>query len=226
MGMEVMRGEHDRDARNHDSIVLARHVTPEAAASPGARSSASGMPGQRASASGPAPGAGRASTGGGTTASAGGAAASPTATATNCNLRVTSMKTAKTYQLLSQTTRSALGFYVASHRYMFNVKALQGMLVDPAAFHADVYLQGGCGWMAGAQQRHGMAPRQHPPCSMLGGRQEAARSPPLAERRALCTARAGCCGAARVPTSLQQRHASTPSAARPQAPPRSPTHGT
>eukprot|EP00198_Chlamydomonas_reinhardtii_P002517 XP_001691853.1 predicted protein [Chlamydomonas reinhardtii] len=52
------------------------------------------------------------------------------------------MRTVKSYKLLSSTAANPQGFYIATHRYAFSVKALQRMLVDPGAFHADVYLQG------------------------------------------------------------------------------------
>ncbi|KAG2489618.1 hypothetical protein HYH03_011898 [Edaphochlamys debaryana] len=136
MALEVMMGEREREARLHDSLVLSRltrntaHGPSPAAAAALARPSSAGS--QH-----------------GTNGSAGGAAkdASPTRTGAaggpvNCNLRVSSMRTVKSYKLLQTTASSAHGFYVATHRYMFSVKALQRMLVDPSAFHADVYLQG------------------------------------------------------------------------------------
>lgn len=46
-------------------------------------------------------------------------------------------------RLFTPTCSGPQGFYISTHRYVFSIKALQRMLVDPSAFHADVYLQGG-----------------------------------------------------------------------------------
>ncbi|KAG2448232.1 hypothetical protein HYH02_006817 [Chlamydomonas schloesseri] len=125
MAVEVMMGEREREARLHDSVVLSRLTR---------NTGASG-------ASGPAQGYSRGSATMPPSTSPSGAGEPPLAPA-NCNLRVSSMRTVKSYKLLSSTAANPHGFYIATHRYAFSVKALQRMLVDPAAFHADVYLQG------------------------------------------------------------------------------------
>ncbi|EFJ42867.1 hypothetical protein VOLCADRAFT_119275 [Volvox carteri f. nagariensis] len=119
MAVEVAMGEREREARLHDSLVLARGSVVAASAAAAVMGTAAASGGGDAVASG---------------------AISPSGP-TNCNLRPSSMRTVKSYKLLQTTASSPHGFYIATHRYVFNVRALQGMLVDPAAFHADVYLQ-------------------------------------------------------------------------------------
>ncbi|KXZ56979.1 hypothetical protein GPECTOR_1g884 [Gonium pectorale] len=159
MAVEVMHGEREREARLHDSVILARTARSASAAggsasaassssSPTGSRPGSGHPGHAGSSSGIAATAGSVTAAGG--GSGGGAASGGSSGAvspgrggppSNCNLRPSSMRTAKSYQLLSSTATSPHGFYIASHRYVFSVKALQKLLVDPRAFHADVYLQ-------------------------------------------------------------------------------------
>ena len=130
MSVEVMMGEREREARLHDSVVLSRLTRNTGPPGPtGLSRPSSAAPGSHA----PAASASASSPGGG-----GGGPPQPT----NCNLRVSSMRTVKSYKLLSSTAANPQGFYIATHRYAFSVKALQRMLVDPGAFHADVYLQG------------------------------------------------------------------------------------
>ncbi len=126
MAMEVLPGEHEREARLHDSVVLSRLTRrAEAARAPGPASrpasakSAVGVysppstpgpsmdgrtsaPPPRVTAPGtlggaPGTGAGGGGSGGGP---GGGGMSGP---GPNCNLRVSSMRTVKSYQLLRQT---------------------------------------------------------------------------------------------------------------------------
>ncbi|GIL86770.1 hypothetical protein Vretimale_15639 [Volvox reticuliferus] len=140
MAVEVAMGEREREARLHDSLVLAR--LPRQAGSAGgactlttAPSSAVGS--RQCSIVAASATVTAAATSCGSNHGGGGVLPGPT----NCNLRPSSMRTVKSYKLLQTTASSPHGFYIATHRYVFSVKALQRMLVDPAAFHADVYLQ-------------------------------------------------------------------------------------
>lgn len=125
MAVEVVAGEQERDARNHDSVVLSRSSShqPTATSSSGSPSSAGPVRPVSRGSIGSMSTSGSCSIPGTPGAAANGAAAG--AHASNCNLRVSSMKTARAYQLLHATASSPHGFYVATHRYMFSVKALQ-----------------------------------------------------------------------------------------------------
>ncbi|GLI69288.1 hypothetical protein VaNZ11_013871, partial [Volvox africanus] len=141
MAVEVTMGEREREARLHDSLVLAR--LPRQAGSTGdactpTTAPSSAVSSRQGSIVAVSAAMVAAAAGGGTSQGGGGISLpSPT----NCNLRPSSMRTVKSYTLLQTTASSPHGFYIATHRYVFSVKALQRMLVDPAAFHADVYLQ-------------------------------------------------------------------------------------
>ncbi|GLC69880.1 hypothetical protein PLESTF_000890900 [Pleodorina starrii] len=138
MAVEVAMGEREREARLHDSLVLSRlprgpTSCPGSTSAPTAAPISASAPASRqASVVAPSAAAAAAAGGGGGGGSVHfGSSSSPSP----------SMRTVKSYQLLQTTASSPHGFYIAAHRYVFGVRALQRMLVDPAAFHADVYLQ-------------------------------------------------------------------------------------
>ena len=50
----------------------------------------------------------------------------------SCNLRASAMRTVKSYQVLQSQVNNAHGFYVATHRYAYKVRAGAGIVAVTA----------------------------------------------------------------------------------------------